>query len=586
MNPRWKIGGAGLIVTMMIVAALVLRNRDEEPGPIRPDAPDGEPDPLAAALTLERNDERQPVITEPPPEEAEEATFTDEGNFLEDAEIEPLPPLLGRAVDVEGFGVAGVPVVMVPFGHGGEGLESALSDAEGWFVIESPSPSGEIEATGEQWTTLFQPRLLEPNPTAPPILVVAPAITLGGTVRDDTGGAVAGARVRVLIEDGLRAGLTKELATLTDERGVFEMRSIPGVKGMDLEVKRKGFRRHRRSLPAASDLDLGITLIAQPSRFGVVRGRVVDEGEEPIPDAWVGLGDAVAGTDHAGEFELHVNDEGNRMLRAVAGGCRPVSLPAYPGLPLAEAFPDPLVLVLDRTMLSIVVEVRHSDGSPAEGISVWTPDTTLFGRIPVDSDRHDWRVERTVEQLVGGQFYDLGSDFGWGNRKPGIHELRGLLDHRYTICAFDPATLALVWSEPLTPRSSQMSDGEPQAVLEFPTPEVRRCASSASSPCRTRAGETRSPRCGKGIRSSPTPRDASRSRAWPATRSGSRSARGGWPRGSARNSTTTLISPRWGFAARSAAGCRWCTREARVPIPSSCATNATSRWASASSADG
>lgn len=476
MNEQRKVGEGLAIVAAVIVAIVVIVSRSEEAEPIQPVASEPESTRATAEMTLDREDERQPVAPTEAREEKGAEEFFDDEEWIWDEEVEPLPPLRGRAVDLAGFGVAGVPVVMVPFGRGPKGIEPVLTDGEGWFVLEEPHSSGVIDAVGDTWTTLFQPRLLEPNPAAPPILVVAPAIAIGGMVRNEEGAPVAGVRIRILLADDLRAGLdvsleeshTKELAVLTDEGGSFALDAIPGVRDLSLEAKRAGYRRHRRPLPATSDLDLAITLLAQPARLGVLCGRVVGEGEEPVDEAWVSLGGAVARADDGGYFEVHLNDEGDRVLRAVASGYRPLARPARPGLPLAEAFSDPLLLVLDDSMLSIVVEVRHPDGSPAEGISVWTLDTTPFGLIPVDPARHDWRVERTVEEMVGGQFFDLDGE--WGNREPGRYELRGLLDHPYTVCAFDPASLALVWSPPLSPRSDRMAY-EPQAVLRLPSPD-------------------------------------------------------------------------------------------------------------------
>ena len=62
--------------------------------------------------------------------------------WLTDQEVELLPPLRGRVIDVEGYGVPDVPVLYVPFGRDGEGLEPVLSDPGGWFVFDEGGRSG------------------------------------------------------------------------------------------------------------------------------------------------------------------------------------------------------------------------------------------------------------------------------------------------------------------------------------------------------------------------------------------------------------------------------------------------------------
>jgi len=324
---------------------------------------------------------------------------------------------------------------------------------------------------------LYQPRLLGPSDHETPVLVVAPAIALAGVVRDASGALVGGARIRVRPPEGVRAGLdllleeshTKELSATTDDRGGFELPSVPAVPGTMLVTKRPGYETTSRPLPEASDLDLEITLHPRGGLLGILRGRVVDAEGAAVREAWVRLGSTVAAADETGRFELFPTEEADRVLLAVAPDYLPLRVPGRPGVPLIAAFPDPLLLVLDAGALHLTGEVRRADGSPAGGVAIWTPDTTPFGKVPIDPEHHDWAIDRTVESMVRELPFGLAVDSSPGGR----FVLEGLLDHPYVVCGFDPATLTFVQSAPVRPRAEDDPRAGPEVVLRLPEIERR-----------------------------------------------------------------------------------------------------------------
>ena len=144
------------------------------------------------------------------------------------------------------------------------------------------------------------------------------------------------------------------------------------------------------------------------------------------------------------------------MLFAAAPGHLPTRLRGHPTGPLDSAFPDPLVLVLAGGSKSLAGRVLRADGSPAVGATVWTPDTTRFGSIPIDPEKHDIAIPRTVESMASGDEWHVGDETDGS----GGFELRGLLDHPYVVCAFDFHTLGYAQSAPTHPGT--------EVVLQLP----------------------------------------------------------------------------------------------------------------------
>ncbi len=468
--------GKAMLGLLAAAAAVVVLARVFPWGgdPARPAGPgDGGPSASIAgqADLVAPGGEERALPPDPPAEIPEEEEEEDElwiEEWITDEEVVPLPPLRGRVVDLHGTGVGGVPVLYVPFGQDGEGLQPEISDAGGWFRFDEPHPSGQIDAVGDAWTTLFQPRILDPAEHGEPVLVVAPAIHLAGLVSGEEEVPLEGARIRVRIPDAARAGLdlslegshSREILGTTDEEGLFELSRVPAVEGAQLVTQRPGYQPDRRPLPASSELGLRIELRPLHEVICALRGCVLDGEGAAVEDAWVSLGGSSAPTDEAGGFELFVQREGDRILRAAAPWSGAASLAARPGVELSAAFPDPLVLVIEDGSQTLSGRVLRASGEPAPGAQVWTPDTTPFGRVPLDLDAHEWAIDRSVESMVSGETFGIGAEADGAGR----FELTGLLDHAYVVCAFDPQSLSFAQSAPARP-------GE-EVVLRLPKGEV------------------------------------------------------------------------------------------------------------------
>lgn len=364
-------------------------------------------------------------------------------------------PLRGRVIDLQGVGVAGVPVVFAPFGHPGRG-EPVTSGPDGTFVIDDPPESGQIDAVGGEWATVFQPRVIGWT-SEEPVLVVAPAIALAGWVLDGAGAPVAGARVSIEPPGGLRAGLgavvvdeshTRDWSFLTDRTGRFEWAAAPAIARARLEAAHPDFEDAGIDLPGRDALDVELVLGAGERTRARLSGRVVDAEGNGLAASLV-LGEDTADADDAGWFELSCErDSEARTLRATAEGFLPSGITGAPGAELEHAFPDPLIVTLAAPALELRGRVVDADGHPVPDVAVWTPDEQVFGSFAWDPDDPESPAfERTVESIA--------RDDPWNDEvrtdDDGRFRLRGLADRPYTLYAFDENELRCARAEPVRP---------------------------------------------------------------------------------------------------------------------------------------
>jgi hypothetical protein len=147
------------------------------------------------------------------------------------------------------------------------------------------------------------------------LVLAGPGASLSGTVRDARGEPVAGALVLAgpeegtswLADDGNRHLLPGGSATRSDDKGRFELPSLPAGPG-ELHIEALGFLEHDATtlLRPGESADLDIAL----RRGAVVAGSVRDSGSRPVPGARVLVRALESGvvrevqTDDAGAFRL------------------------------------------------------------------------------------------------------------------------------------------------------------------------------------------------------------------------------------------------------------------------------------------
>ncbi len=160
-------------------------------------------------------------------------------------------------------------------------------------------------------------------------------------------------------------------------------------------------------------------------------------------------------------------------MRAVKEGHLPVELEcAMPSPRDPGAWPDPLILVLDRDALSISGRIVDARGAPVEGVQVEPLDRTLFGHVDAVIDNlpgtppgtiTTWTSLADVEAVLAGKPFSYRSVSGAG----GGFEVPGLLPHAYRLLVFDPTLLALRVTDPVQAGTS---------ALEIVLPETGRIA--------------------------------------------------------------------------------------------------------------
>jgi RNA polymerase sigma-70 factor (ECF subfamily) len=364
--------------------------------------------------------------------------------------------LRGRVIDVERAPVAGIRVRNAASGaHSG----TAVTDAGGAFELERIDVAVRLESVSPGWTTLFRPELDGEQGAQDLVLVVAPAVTLGGRVMDADGRPLEGATVGVPVPFGLRARFdailddssTVERSVRTDELGRFELVDVPLVAGLYLTTGRPGHLTDERALPAHDELALEIVL--RRADDGHLAGRVQHADGRPAEDAWVALGECSARTDAAGEFALELcpDEHGARMLRAAKRGWLPAELAAGPG----DAWPAPLVLTLGSPALTISGRVLDADGAACPGAQVWTDDEQPFGRIRIEEGESSASAGATIEGILRGDPWTVRTRAD----AAGAFELTGLLPRDYRVHALDRRGLCVA--------SAVLAGGTRAAELRF-----------------------------------------------------------------------------------------------------------------------
>jgi protocatechuate 3,4-dioxygenase beta subunit len=318
------------------------------------------------------------------------------------------------------------------------------------------------------------------------VLVVAHPISVAGTVVDERKRPVAGAEVRCSpppIRERLALVLDDSAwipwKAITDADGRFSLPIVPAMADAQLVTEAAGFARGAREMPLASRSDVEIELKWPPDDPSHVRGRVVDARNAGVAGAYVALGQRSTRTDAAGRFDLDLDRKlsfsvatasksgkaptnapvppEERTLRALKQGLLPVELTcATPSPRDIGAWPNPLLLVLDKESLSISGRVVDDLGAPVAAADVRVLDVTPFGEVDFELGEKRFPQTATVESLLStrsdGQRAWLTTKTDASGRF--VHD--GLLRKDYRIRAFDPKTMAVVFSTPCVPPQTDL----------------------------------------------------------------------------------------------------------------------------------
>ena len=303
-----KIAVAAALV-LAVVALFVFRGLEAPPPPPSP--------PIATETPAKETAEPAPAHTSTTLSEtaAVEASSIDRAP-LAPAVVAPAPAppadsgpfrVRGRVLDATGSPVSGLAMRS----HGGGPILATSKDG-GWFEFETQEDVARCVSADPAWTTV-RSAALRRNAKIEPLLVVARALDVQGTVQDVRGAPLAGARVHLELPSGFEARFDRPLESslgmgwnaTSDEHGRFSLPGIPSVDGGKLSAVLEGYARAEIDEPVFGAADVVLVLAPPPpAPEGSLRGRVVDDVGTPVPRARVFLGLASVATDERGEFAV------------------------------------------------------------------------------------------------------------------------------------------------------------------------------------------------------------------------------------------------------------------------------------------
>ncbi len=376
---------------------------------------------------------------------------------VESVQETPLAPsptrtLHGRVLDPEARPLGGIEVVC---DGGAAGRVTATSAADGSFELAVPFAHGDVKPTDAALETLITSRVKSESEVEL-LVVVAPHRALAGRAIDDSGAALANARVSFQSPEGflarfeaiLDAALTRSWSTTTDLDGRFTLERVPILADARVLAAVDGYAPASVAVPSGAAQDLTIALKRHGADGTVVAGRVVDPSGQGSHGAWVSLGARSAVTDTAGGFVLDRNDARDACeLIALQRGYLPARFRADVDPATGEPdFPAWVELELGAAPLSLSGVVVDGEGRARAGIRVWLEDPTRFGILGADTHAQ-------IEYLLASET-DPADEFSgaffsstWTDGE-GRFELHGLLAREYTLRFFESAALETITAGP------------------------------------------------------------------------------------------------------------------------------------------
>ena len=452
MGTLWKWTGAAAVLAL--IGYVAVQERHATPARERaPAAPTPARAELAAAAT--------PPIERAPEAVREAVSVASTSASAPPAATCPAAPsrrmLAGRVIDVERRGQPGLEVRFEPTSQMDAPADVAArqprttSGADGEFELALPAERGRLLAEGRGYATLLAPGLIGEMPPEPPLVVVAPARTYGGTVVDTTGAPLAQVELLVRLTSALaaelhpgsRAGMVPVARLATDAQGRFLVPSVAHVDGVALEADVAGFERLHLELPPVDALDLVVVLRPLEVAGRTLRGFVSLADGSPARGAWVSAGRSPIRVLEDGSFVLALEpEEEPTAVRAALTGYQPARL-ELAGLTPSER--QSLALELDGTALELAGTVVDGEGRPVHGAQVWSPNGEDFGMVRRRFGEVDFYVPTAVEEVLVSSGDDWSDGRETSTDPEGRFRLRGLVEREYSLLAMHPVTQEIAW---------------------------------------------------------------------------------------------------------------------------------------------
>ncbi len=430
----------GLVVCALVgllatIALLTDSDRQEGPREVRPAEPATGPefvDSLSGTTDSRQNQLGEqgelpkdlPRIVESPPDSA----------------TSQLVQVTGVVVDVLGARRSGVAV-----GLASSPVEPlATTGPDGGFQLAA-APGECLAVIDPELTTLYEHCVRGASETNA-VLVVAGIVDVSGVVVDARESPVQDARVwlaavptgALATFEALDNATVRMPSSKTDGEGRFELSRLPSGPGIELLAWEPRLGAANVPVPSSSTSELTIRLDPDGAIPRIVRGSVSFASGEPAPGAEVRLGENHrTQADERGQFELQVlADFEEAPLIAFYRGFQPAVVPDFGRLlEVSVGPPVEVQLVLGAESLSIEGFVEDDQGQPLAGWRVALTsglEASLHQNPPV-----------FVEELAAGESSEPRTD------PSGRFRIDALLDHEYTLRAWDPTTLASVETDPV-----------------------------------------------------------------------------------------------------------------------------------------
>ncbi|MBL8862325.1 MAG: sigma-70 family RNA polymerase sigma factor [Planctomycetes bacterium] len=358
----------------------------------------------------------------------------------------------GRVLDLAGDPVAGVGVHDDWREAEEQAAPDAVTDASGYFAFEVAAGASlsHVVARGAGWFTVYSGREAPERGSAEITVIVAPEVRLAGVVVDAAGDPVADAVVAVELDDSERRRLgaltvgAYEISAdaRTDSLGRFSIERAPSARGV-VSARRGAASPAFTPLPRFSRGDLVLRMPDAPSGGLAIRGRVLDELGQPVPDAYVAVAGFGTRSGAEGNFVLEVQIEalssiGERQtsraltLVAAAAGRRAARL-ELPAPHAVEAFVAgrELELRLGAAPLAIRGIVVDTRGEPVPGATVDLVDEELLGTVEEQVGATQVVETLTLEAVLRGGVARAAA----GTDTAGAFEIAGLEERAYRLVA-------------------------------------------------------------------------------------------------------------------------------------------------------
>jgi hypothetical protein len=348
-----------------------------------------------------------------------------------------------RVLDLDGQPVVGVSVA--PMRNPVFTVGTTAED--GTFALARGEDGSALEVVDGRWYTLRDTEPLERPDGIEVLLLVAPKILVSGRVEDASGAPVPGATVKVELPATVfatfpepldRAREARSVPQTTAADGSFDL-SIPSAPHAAIFAERDGYSRTTIPAPLVDRSGLVLTLAAPAATSSLrVAGVVLHADGTPGVGATVRYGEAAAGVDAQGRFEIQVGQGfvKDQPLVAVKRGFQAASVPDFWATVQVSSGTLPFQrLVLGPPPLAIEGRVVDEDGRPQSGWTVQPIDPLLLleGMIPPES----------AESVAQGTAIRAETD------DEGRFRLEGLLDRMYRLQAHSREALIRIESAPI-----------------------------------------------------------------------------------------------------------------------------------------